>query len=217
MRARPFLFVFGALLLTTMASAAEPNDYFFPGHGKVAVRAATGVPFAAAGEIGVGIGSRFAVGTMVAAGPFQGGVAFGVYPRVDALHVGPMRLTLEAPLIWYPGIAGAENWLLFRPMARLEGAAGPVRVHGSFGAIVAKMVGADAVEGPIAAYGGAGLPSGVQRGAVWNTWGVGSAVALSGRTSIFGEAFVMTRGFELAGPEWFRIPAGGLLGVATTL
>lgn len=193
------------------------NDYFFPGSSKVAVRAATGVPFAAAGEVSVGIGDRVAVGGMVAAGPFQGGVAFGIYPRVDAIHLGPMRLTLEAPVIWYPGIGGAENWILFRPMTRIEGVAGPVRVHGSVGVVFAKMVGAEPIEGPVAAYGGAGLPSGVQRGAVWNTWGIGSAVALSMRTSIFAEAFVMTRGFELAGPEWFRIPAGAVVGVATTL
>src|ERR1700733_11631615 len=74
------------------AKPASYSDYLFPGSGRVSATASTGLPFAALGEISVGIGDRVAAGAFVAGGPFVGGMAVGLYPRVDALHVGPMRL-----------------------------------------------------------------------------------------------------------------------------
>ena len=79
------------------------------------------------------------------------------------------------------------------------------------------MLGAQPVAGPIIAYGGSGLPSGVQRGAVWNTLGAGVAVALSPRTSVFTEGFLIMRGADLAGPEWFALPLAAFAGLATEL
>lgn len=213
--------------VSSTAHAAEPeapvaagrpyNDYLFPGGGQVAATASTGLPFGALGEVSLGVGNRFAVGGLVAGGPFLGGFATGVYPRFDAVHVGPMRLVLEAPFIWYPGLQNDDNWIVVRPMARIEGEAGRVRVHGSLGAMWATMVGAAPVKGPIAPYGGAGLPSGVQQGSVWNTAGGGVAVAMSPRTSAFAEGFLIMRGVNIAGPEWFSLPMGAFVGVTTTL
>jgi hypothetical protein len=215
------------LLVASVAHAAEPdtvtaaphayNDYLFPGTGNVSVTAATGLPFAALGEVSVGIGDRLAVGGLVAGGPFVGGFATGIYPRVDMVHAGPMRLVLESPVIWYPGLEGNDNWMVVRPMARIEGSSGRVHVHGSVGAMWAQMIGASPVSGPIAPYGGSGLPSGVQRGALWNTAGGGLAVAMSPRTSVFAEGFLIMHGLELAGPEWFNLPGGVFVGVSSTL
>src|SRR5580692_93495 len=172
----------------------EGNDFLFPGAGKVSLTATTGLPLAALGEVSVGIGDRFAVGALVAGGPFVGGLATGLYPRLDTVHFGPMRLVLEAPFLWYPDLDNTDNWVVTRPDVRLEGKAGRFRVHASVGAMWAKMIGAPAVEGPIAAYGGGGLPSGVQHGAVWNTAGCGVAFAMSPRASVFAEGFLILRG-----------------------
>jgi hypothetical protein len=218
-----------SLLLSSLASAAEPdvatpvpnppvrNDYLFPGGGNVSLTGATGLPFAASGEVSVGIGSRFAAGAIIAAGPFPGGVVFGVNPRVDVVHVGAMRLVVDSPLLWYPALNGSDNWVLWRPMARIQGTTGRVGLYVSAGALFAKMVGASPAQGPIIPYGGSGLPSGVQQGSVWNTWGTGATFALSSRTSIFWEGFVIANGFQLAGQDWFRLPANSLLGLTTTL
>jgi len=197
--------------------ARRDNDFLFPGNGKVSLTATTGLLFAALGEVSVGVGDRFAAGVLVTGGPFLGGLATGIYPRVDAVHFGPMRLVLEAPVIWYPNLDNTDNWVVARPDVRLEGKAGRFRVHASVGAMWAKMIGAPAVQGPIAAYGGGGLPSGVQHGAVWDTAGCGVAFAFSPRASVFAEGFLILRGVDLAGPEWFDFPLGAFFGVTTTL
>lgn len=224
---RTAFLVIALMTIASTASAAEADapsnpsrpyaDYLFPGNGNVAVTAATGLPYAALGEVSIGVGDRFAAGALVAGGPFVGGLATGVYPRLDALHAGPMRLVLEAPFIWYPGLQNNDNWIVLRPMARVEGDVGRVRIHGSVGAMWATMVGASAVKGPIEPYGGAGLPSGVQQGSVWDTAGGGVAVALSPRTSVFAEGFLILRGVDLAGPEWFQLPLAAFVGVTNTL
>ena len=193
-------------------------DYLFPGHGNVGASLATGAPFAAIGELSIGAGDRFAAGALVGAGPFSGGVVAGVRPRVDALHVGPMRLVLEMPVLWYPGINGAENWMLAKPQVRIEGTTGAFRAHVSAGILGAKMIG-EPDGRPARPYGGtgAGLPSGVQEGMLWNTFGAGAALALSSRTSVFLEGSVLMKGLSIAGPEWFRIPLNVALGVSTVL
>ena len=180
--------MFGSMFVPSVARAedAPPStdparaDYLFPGHGNVGASLATGAPFAALGELSVGIGDRFAAGAIVGAGPFSGGVVTGVRPRVDALHVGPMRLVCEMPVLWYPGLQGADNWMLVKPQARIEGSAGVLRLHVSAGALGAKMIGEPDGK-PIRPYGGSGasLPSGVQEGRLWNTFGAGAALALS--------------------------------------
>ena len=75
------------LLVTSVASADEAkeqatkrtptdfNDYLFPKTGRVSATVATGAPFAAIGELSVGVANRFAVGAMVGEGfarPFTG-------------------------------------------------------------------------------------------------------------------------------------------------
>ncbi|HEY3817725.1 MAG TPA: hypothetical protein VGL81_11165 [Polyangiaceae bacterium] len=211
--------------LPAVARADEPDapkpartyDYLFPGGGNAQITAATGLPYAALGEISVGVGDRLAVGALVAGGPFLGGFATGINPRVDALHAGAMRVVLEAPVIWYPGLQNDDNWMLVRPMVRVEGNTGRLRVHGSVGAMWASMLGASPVSGPITPYGGAGLPSGVQQGSVWSTAGAGAALAVSPRTAVFTEGFLIMRGVDLAGPEWFALPFAAFAGVSTTL
>ena len=199
------------------ADARQHNDFLFPGNGKVSLTGTTGLPYAALGEVSVGIGDRLALGVLVAGGPFLGGMATGAYPRLDAAHFGPVRIVLEAPVIWYPDLQNTDNWVLVRPDVRIEAKAGALRVHGSLGALAAKMIGASPVSGPIAPYGGAGLPAGVQQGAVWNTAGTGVALSMSQTTSVFAEGFVILRGLELAGPEWFALPCGVFAGVSTRL
>jgi hypothetical protein len=198
-------------------SASGFNDYLFPKSGDVSVKLATGVPFPAFGDVSVGIGDRFAIGLLIAGGPFPSNFLTGLYPRADVVHVGPLRLVLDAPLLWYPGINGADNWLIARPTGRIEGSVGRLRLYALAGALLGKMVGAAPVSGPIAPYGGGGLPSGIQHGDVWNTFGGGAAVALSSRTSVLAERFVLMDGFSIAGPEWFSSPAAVMLGVTTTL
>jgi hypothetical protein len=199
------------------ADARTDNDFLFPGDGKLSLTGTTGLPYAALGEVSIGIGDRLAVGVLVAGGPFLGGMATGVYPRFDAAHFGPVRIVFEAPVIWYPDLQNTDNWVLARPDVRIEAKAGAFRVHGSLGAMAAKMIGAAPVAGPIAAYGGAGLPAGVQEGAVWNTAGAGVALSVSPATSVFAEGFLILHGVELAGPEWFELPCVVFLGVATGL
>jgi hypothetical protein len=211
-----FLVAASAHAATPETPAPEYADFLFPHAGNVSLTGSTGIPFAALGEVGFGITNRIAVGVVAAGGPFAGGVVFGIYPRFDVVHVGPLRVVLESAALWYPALNGADNWFLWRPMMRVEGHTGRVRIHASAGALLAKMAG-EPVQGPIAPYGGGGLPSGVQQGAAWNTWGGGIAVALSKRTSIFWEGFVLCRGFELAGSDWFQIPFDSFLGITTTL
>jgi hypothetical protein len=205
------------LALLLLQGAARADDFLFPDRGHVSLTATTGLPYAALGEVSVGLTDRFAMGTLIAAGPFVGAVAAGINPRIDAVHFGPMRLVLRAPIIWYPAVGNADNWLLAHAEARVEGRVDRVRAHVSLGVLGAKMIGAQPVAGPIIAYGGSGLPSGVQRGALWNTGGAGVAVALSPRSSAFTEGFLIMRGADLAGPEWFALPLAAFVGLATEL
>jgi hypothetical protein len=202
-----------------VAPSSDDNhyDFLFPGNGRVSLVATTGLPYAALGEVSVGLTRRFAMGALVAAGPFVGGMATGINPRIDAVHLGPTRLVLQAPLIWYPAVGNADNWIVAHAEARLEVRVGVVRAHASVGIFGAKMLGAPAVAGPIIDYGGGGLPSGVQHGALWNTTGAGVAVSVSARTSVFTEGFLIMRGASLAGPEWFALPLAAFLGLATAL
>lgn len=106
----PSLLALTAVLATVFATSraraedtppSEPAraDYLFPGHGNLGASVATGAPFAAIGELSVGLGDRFAAGAIVGAGPFKGGVVAGLRPRGDIIHVGPLRLGAEMPVL----------------------------------------------------------------------------------------------------------------------
>lgn len=124
-RALPWIVV---CLLSAIASVSHaqdareeaPHDTLFPGRGKWAITAATGVPFYAVGEVALGISEGVTLGAIAGETPRVGGI--GLRPRVALWSSIDQRVTLIAPTLYYPRGDGPhiEPWLLTRPSLLLE-------------------------------------------------------------------------------------------------
>ena len=232
--------VFGLSLLTLAAPAlaeqpppdvvpasapapAKPPDYAFPGHKRVSVSLATGIPFVVMSELAVGLGNRFALGALAGIalsgsdGPRNTG--FGLRPRVVLLEFGSTRVTTVAPLLFYPIARG--SWLLARPSIYVEHRfPNGAFLGGGMGAVLVSTV--DNLSGRksvVLPYGG-GSTSNAADGSngIWNTASLVGALALGSQTQVFAEATLVLRGVQLAGDNWIgAVPFTATLGLSTTL
>jgi len=202
----------------TPPRAAQPTstDALFPRNGGFNATFATGLPFLGIGELAYGFGDRFALGAIAAATPnvgsIRGTMAFGLRPRGVLFASGAWRSVITVPVLYYPEVSGfggdLEPWVLARPTLSLEHELpGGASVSVALGAIAAACT-----EGI--------LTLGEERtmmGGVWNTAGIGGAIPLSGRATLFGEASLVMRGVEPA-RDWIGgAPVVAIVGLATTL
>ncbi|MEO7111070.1 MAG: hypothetical protein ABI183_11590 [Polyangiaceae bacterium] len=197
-------------------------DPLFPGAGHGSIGVGSGVPFLAMGEAAYAPTSHFAIGAIVGVTPFVFGA--GIRPRFGVPLGERMRISLVAPILWYPtgdGLFGnGAPWFLAQPSLRLERKLGE-RFYANVGAGVIAAVGFPAHgEGgqTVVTYNdrrvvGSGTPWGV-----WNTFGVGVAASVADCTTVFADGIVIMRGDELAGADWIGGPPFAFtLGVTRTL
>ena len=205
----------GAAAADETARQAARNDYLFPRGGDFSASAASGYPFLGIGELAYGVTDRFAIGAFGAATPDVGGVkgtlAMGLRPRGVLFDTGAWRSTLMVPVLYYPDVKGfgdREPWMLVRPTLALERELpSGARVNVTLG-----LLGAACMDS-ILSLG----KEHVMMGGVWETAGLGGALPISSRTSVFAEASLIMNGVVPA-RDWIGgLPVVGFAGVTTTL
>jgi hypothetical protein len=198
------------------------GDPIFPGthHGSIGV--ASGVPFVGMAEAAYAPSEGFAMGAIVGATPYVLGV--GLRPRVGIPIAERTRLSLVAPLLYYPtgeGLVGdGPPWFLAQPAVRLERRFGE-RGYGYVGAGVVGAIGfptRDQNGQIVVTYNDRRV---VEKGTpwgLWNTVGLGGAYEIADRTALFADGMLILRGVRLAGDEWIGGPPFAFtVGVARVL
>ncbi len=207
------------------ARAVDPHwkgDPIFPGarHGSIGL--ATGVPFVGMGEIAYAPTESFAIGAIVGVTPFVLGV--GVRPRVGLPLGERTRVALVTPILYYPtgeGLVGdGPPWFLAQPALRLERRLGDAG-YGYVGAGVVAAIGfptRDQNGEMVVTYNDRRVVEKSTPWGVWNTVGLGGAVAIARGTTIFADGMLILRGVRLAGGEWIGGPPLAFsLGIARVL
>jgi len=227
--------VFGLLALSrdahaegeTPAVAHERRpDYLFPAAGDFSLSLATGIPFLAMSEVGVGLTDRIAVGGLAGIAMSGDGpptnVGFGLRPRFDVWDNGKNRVEIVVPTLYYPKTNG--TWFLTRPSVQVEHRfASGAGLYGGVGLVA--VMSEDALLGrttpgqAFLPYGGTpGKSAGDASNGVWNTVSVGGAIPIGEKTHLFGEGALVLRGYELPGQEWVGgVPFTLTLGITTAL
>jgi hypothetical protein len=95
-------------------------DALYPGAGRFAFTAASGLPFVGLGEAAVGIGDRFALGVLAGVTPRV--ATFGARVRGAPLELGRFRFSVVVPVLYYPrtNAIGGAPWMLLRGSALIE-------------------------------------------------------------------------------------------------
>ena len=197
-------------------------DPLFPGAGHGSIGVGSGIPFLAMGEAAYAPTNHFAIGAIVGVTPFVFGA--GIRPRVGVPLGDRTRVSLVAPILWYPtgdGLFGnGAPWFLAQPSLRLERKIGE-RFYANAGGRRDRCHRISFTRREWA------NDRDVQRSTRrrnrnpmgnWNTFGVGVAASLFDRTSVFADGIVIMRGVELAGADWIGGPPFAFtLGVTRTL
>jgi hypothetical protein len=207
------------LFTPTSASAqdapaqAPAGDELFPGSLRGVMSVATGVPFVAMAELGLGLGDAFAVGLLAGVTPRV--AALGGRPRVRLLNRERMRMSVAVPVLYYPRThsPGGAPWMLTRPSLLFEPRLSERwRLSSGLGAVAATTIARIARARGQADYsdGGAGM-RGYKQGApvtagLWWTVSAGAATLLSERWTLFAETALILDGAQLAGADWVGGP-----------
>jgi hypothetical protein len=201
--------------------AAPSRDPFFPGAGHVSLSLASGVPFAAIGEVAVGTSDAFALSAIAGVADTFHESAVGGSARVAVVRSGGFELVLSLPVLYYPpaAVRGDDPWVLTNPS--LVGAYqwGRASVYGGAGGLFTACVGDLAV-----AFGGKpekeSRPSSIPMvNGAWNTFHLGGAFALTPRVGLFLQTTFVMSGLELAQSYGEKVgpPVVALLGARVVL
>jgi hypothetical protein len=119
---------------------AAPGDYLFPGALRPSVAIATGSPYVAIADIGVGLGEHAAIGLLAGITPRVAG--YGLHPRFALGLNKDWRAILRVPVLYYPQTSDAEQWILTRPSLILEHAFSPdgARVYAGGGVLFTSCI-----------------------------------------------------------------------------
>lgn len=199
------------------ASADAPADApapisrgdLFPGRGHVNAGAATGLPYFAIAEVGVGLTDGIAVGAFVGVTPSVW--AFGLRPRFRVQATERTSFVLVSPIVYYPAASapgilgmGREPWLLTRTELFVDRAIGE-RWHaaggmGIFAVAATKAIG-DLLTGrdvAMPAYDGDPKATKGFAGGIWNSLAARGSYALQPSTHLFAEASLVMKGVKPA-------------------
>ena len=191
------------------SSPYGPNGDLFPTPGRPSLSAATGLPFLAIGEVGVGLTQGVAIGAVGGVTPSV--LTAGIRPRFLVRASERYAVTLSIPMLWYPkasapgpGNVGSTAWVLARPELMLD-VSPNARTHvaGGVGVIAAastlalgnKLRGREFV---VPAYGGATESRVGFAGGIWDTLCMHASYALDPPTHLFAEGSLVFRGLALA-------------------
>src|ERR1019366_6176279 len=125
------------------SSPYGPNGDLFPTPGRPSLSAATGLPFLAIGEVGLGLTRGVALGAIGGVTPSV--LTAGVRPRFLIRASERYAGMLSVPMLWYPkasapgpGNMGSTACVLARPELMLDVSPNPrVHVAGGVGLIAA--------------------------------------------------------------------------------
>jgi hypothetical protein len=184
----------------TAQPPAQPADPFLPGAGHVALSLASGIPFAAVGEVAVGTTDWMAVSAIAGIADTGGVSAFGGSLHVAAFRRGRYELMLSVPVLYYPPAAVHDDipWLLTNPSLVFAYRWDRASVYGGAGALFTTCVG-----GLAATFGGPPvhdtqpLTHPMVNGA-WDTLHLGGAYGLTPRVGLFAQTSLMLSGVEIA-------------------
>jgi hypothetical protein len=179
-------------------------DRFFPGAGHVSIGAASGVPFAAIGEISIGVADEFTVGVLggVADTMNEAGVGGRFQGAIWRTHNFEMVVTM--PVLYYPPSKkrGGESWILANPAVLFQGRLPwrDVRVYGGLGGLAASCT-----DSLFASFGARPSrphlepePATAMVDGIWNTVHFGGSVPTTKRTSLFLDGSVILSGFTVS-------------------
>jgi hypothetical protein len=186
------------LLNTTAHAQSAPPDTLFPGRGRWALSAATGIPFYAVAEVALGVSDRFTIGAIAGETPRVGGV--GVRPRVALWNGADQRVTLIVPTLYYPRGDGPhiEPWLLTRPSLLLEQRTDSVALwHVGLGMIYAVAL----TDPPLSEQGPVDPSPGFDDG-YWMSAQLGTWQPLSRRFAFFADVDLV---YDVLGPSWMVV------------
>jgi hypothetical protein len=191
------------------ASAYRGNGDLFPTPKRLSLSAATGLPFLAIGEVGVGLSEGVAIGAIGGVTPSV--LTAGIRPRFLVRASDHYAVMLSIPMLWYPkasapgpGNVGSTAWVLARPELMLD-VAPSARLHiaGGVGLIAAastlalgnKLRGREFV---VPAYGDSTANRVGFAGGIWDTLCMHSSYALDPSTHLFAEGSLVFSGLALA-------------------
>jgi hypothetical protein len=191
------------------SSPYGPNGDLFPTPGRPSLSAATGLPFLAIGEVGVGLTEGIAIGAIGGVTPSV--LTAGIRPRFRVRVSEHYALMLGVPMLWYPkasapgpGNVGSTAWVLARPELMLDVSPDPRwHVAGGVGLIAAastlalgnKLQGRDFA---VPAYGGSMEDRVGFAGGIWDTLCFHASYAIDPPTHLFAEGSLVFSGLALA-------------------
>jgi hypothetical protein len=191
------------------SSPYGPNGDLFPTPGRPSLSAATGLPFLAIGEVGLGLTRGVALGAIGGVTPSV--LTAGVRPRFLIRASERYAVMLSVPMLWYPkasapgpGNIGSTAWVLARPELMLDVSPNPrVHVAGGVGLIAAASTLAlgnklRGKEFAVPAYNGSEADRVGFAGGVWDTLCAHGSYALDPATHLFAEGSLVFSGVALA-------------------
>lgn len=191
------------------SSPYGPNGDLFPTPGRPSLSAATGLPFLAIGEIGVGLTQGIAIGAIGGVTPSV--LTAGIRPRFLVRASEHYAVMLSAPMLWYPsasapgpGNVGTTAWVLARPELMVDvSPSARVHVAGGVGLIAAASTLAlgNTLRGRafvVPPYGNSTEDRVGFAGGIWDTLCMHASYALDPPTHLFAEGSLVFSGFALA-------------------
>jgi hypothetical protein len=179
--------------------ASPVADPFFPGRGHVTASLASGIPFAAIGEVTVGTSDAFSLSAIAGVTDTNRQTAFGGSLHAGVFRSGGFAVVLSLPVLYYPPnpIHDDEPWLLTNPSLVLSYRWDRASVYGGAGGLFTTCI-----DGLAETFGGAPerettKPTHPMVNGAWNTFNAGGSFALTRHVGFFVQATVMMSGIEI--------------------
>lgn len=205
------------LVLTTAAAFAQPQqrplEHPITPQGKYLLTTATGIPYAGATELSIGVTERMTIGVLGAYAPPA--VAYGARVHVVITSDDDARLFFRMPVIYYPphrDLFCGKPWILAWPTLHAEWRLdSDVRLSAGAG-----VLGASCIHALMGHHGEE--EDEVQMDGVWNTVSFGVTIPLSRSVSFNAELSPVLKGIRFAGNDWVaKVPLIVVVGISTSL
>ncbi|MCR9285762.1 MAG: hypothetical protein NXI23_00075 [Bacteroidetes bacterium] len=192
------------------------DDSLFPGKGKSMFTLATGIPYVGIAEYAFGFSDKFAVGLIYGQTPVTAG--YGLRLRAILFQrKDNFKISLRAPIIYYPKRTGIEPWVLTWLSANAEWRLpSGLRFHGGIGAVgvecmddIWDFVTLKKLSGPEHSHEHEHNHESEEEnsmGKIWNTIQMGFSLPISKKMVFQTEASIVMDGFKVAGKDWIGGP-----------
>jgi hypothetical protein len=181
--------------------ASEPSgsprpDALFPGRWRVGVSLASGVPFAAVGELVVGTVDDFALGFIAGVATTGDESAVGGRARIRVVDAGDVDVALVLPVLFYPPVEKRNDafWVLTSPSLLLRGRPSEDwLVYGGAGAVLAACV--DDIGTVFSGDEHHALATEQMVNGAWHTFNAGASLRVHDGVALFVDSMVMMTNF----------------------